>query len=216
MKNVSKRKHIGSSFESFLADEGLLEDCRVAAIALLSARPKSKIENRKSKMPTTSYIALLRAVNVGGTGKLAMTDLVALCKKAGFAHARTYIASGNVLFESRLEKCLSAFTGKSAQVLIRTAAEMAAVLAANPFADKAANRTVAIFLDAPPPANTLQHVTGQAGEEIRLGIREIYVHYAAGMAQTKLKIPAGKTGTARNLNTIAKLAQRAAEPRQGK
>ena len=46
----------------------------------------------------TVYIALLRAVNVGGTGKLPMEQLVELCAGAGFTGARTYIASGNVIF----------------------------------------------------------------------------------------------------------------------
>ena len=48
-----------------------------------------------------AYVALLRAVNVGGTGKLPMSDLKALCEKAGFGKVRTYIASGNVVFDSR-------------------------------------------------------------------------------------------------------------------
>jgi uncharacterized protein (DUF1697 family) len=48
------------------------------------------------------YIALLRAVNVGGTGKLPMADLKAMCGDAGFARVQTYIASGNAVFESRL------------------------------------------------------------------------------------------------------------------
>ena len=48
----------------------------------------------------TAYVALLRAVNVGGTGKLAMTDLAAMCKDAGFRQVKTYIASGNVIFTS--------------------------------------------------------------------------------------------------------------------
>ena len=47
-----------------------------------------------------NYIALLRAVNVGGTGKLPMTDLQAMCRDAGFTKIRTYIASGNVVFQS--------------------------------------------------------------------------------------------------------------------
>jgi uncharacterized protein (DUF1697 family) len=46
------------------------------------------------------YIALLRAVNVGGTGKLPMTTLRAMCGEAGFSRVRTYIASGNVVFAS--------------------------------------------------------------------------------------------------------------------
>ena len=47
-----------------------------------------------------TFIALLRAVNVGGTGKLQMSELRALCEHLGFLKVRTYIASGNVLFES--------------------------------------------------------------------------------------------------------------------
>ena len=50
----------------------------------------------------TTYIALLRAVNVSGTGKLPMADLKALCMAAGLLNVRTYIASGNVVFESKL------------------------------------------------------------------------------------------------------------------
>jgi hypothetical protein len=48
----------------------------------------------------TNYIALLRAVNVGGTGKLPMADLKAICSDAGFIQVQTYIASGNVVFKS--------------------------------------------------------------------------------------------------------------------
>jgi uncharacterized protein (DUF1697 family) len=50
-------------------------------------------------------------------------------------------------------------------------------------------------------------ISGQAAEEVALGTREIYVHYGEGMAKTKLKIPAAKCGTARNMNTVAKLAE---------
>jgi uncharacterized protein (DUF1697 family) len=88
---------------------------------------------------------------------------------------------------------------------------MAAVLAANPFPQMPANRTHAHFLDKPPAADTLQTISNQASEEIRLGLREIYVYYADGMGESKLKIPAAKNGTARNMNTIAKLAEMAAE-----
>jgi uncharacterized protein (DUF1697 family) len=87
---------------------------------------------------------------------------------------------------------------------------MAGVLTANPFRDTAPNRTVAIFLDAPPPDDTLARVSGIDGEDVRLGTREIYVHYGDGMAHSKLKIPAAKAGTARNMNTVAKLAALAA------
>ncbi len=168
----------------------------------------------------TSYVALLRAVNVGGTGKLPMSDLKALCEAAGFLEVRTYIASGNVLFASRssepeiktmLEAKLHAYAGKPVGVLVRSAAEMAEVLVENPFPHAPPNRTMAIFLQEAPPVDALYEIAGQRGEEVALGRREIYVHYGDGMADSKLKIPAAKTGTARNMNTVAKLAALAAK-----
>lgn len=167
-----------------------------------------------------AFIALLRAVNVGGTGKLPMNELKAMCEELGFGSVRTYIASGNVVFTSRkseatvksaLEKRLEAHAGKPVGVLVRSAAEMAQVLAGNPFPNAAPNRTVAIFLDGKPPADTLAGIRGRKNEEIKLGRREIYVHYADGIGQSKLVIPAAKSGTARNLNTIAMLAKMAAD-----
>ena len=166
-----------------------------------------------------AYVALLRAVNVGGTGKLPMAELKAMCVAEGFAGVQTYIASGNVVFESKLpaakvkaalEKRLQAYAGKPVGVVIRTAAEMAAVLAATPFPKAPGNWTVAIFLDEAPPADALSDIRGQQDEEVRLGKREIYVAYGAGMGRSKLKIPAAAKGTARNINTIAKLAELAA------
>lgn len=164
------------------------------------------------------YVALLRAVNVGGTGLLTMTDLARLCSEAGCTKVKTYVASGNVVFESsaaaatvkaRLERSLLAHAGKPVGVLIRTADQIAAVLKQNPFPAKEAKYTVAIFLDDPPPTDTLAHVTGRTNEEIRLGRREIYVHYPTGMGRSKLRIPAAKTGTARNMNTVRKLVEMA-------
>ena len=164
----------------------------------------------------THYIALLRAVNVGGTGKLPMSDLKALCEAAGFADVRTYIASGNVLFNSKLgegavqkelQQRLQAHAGKPIGVLIRTAAEMAQVLADNPFAEAPGNRVVAIFLDDAPPANALDDVKHQKLERLASGKREIYVHYGDGMADSRLTISAAKAGTGRNIHTVAKLAE---------
>jgi uncharacterized protein (DUF1697 family) len=166
-----------------------------------------------------AFVALLRAVNVGGTGKLPMQKLQTICAMLGFTQVRTYIASGNVVFQSKLpeakvkaalEKSLAAYAGKPVGVMVRNAREMAAVAAANPFPDAAPNRTVAIFLDEAPPADTLKLVTGQKDEEVRLGVREIYIHYGEGMASSKLKVPTAKKGTARNMNTVAKLAEMAA------
>ena len=167
------------------------------------------------------YIALLRAVNVGGTGKLPMADLRAICRDAGFTRVETYIASGNVIFESKgaaskvkaeLEARLLAYVKKPIGVVLRTAAEMAAVLKANPFSKAQPKFTYAIFLDERPPRDALDHAVGQNDEEMRLVDREIFVHYPSGMGRSKLRIPAAKTGTARNMNTIAKLAEMAAKP----
>lgn len=164
----------------------------------------------------TTFIALLRAVNVGGTGKLPMTELKSMCESAGFTAVRTYIASGNVVFDSgksaatvktALEAALLAYAGKAVRVLVRSAPELAEVLANNPFPEKAPNRTVAIFLDLAPPADTLATLAGRKDELIQLGTREIYVHYGDGMADSTLKIRAASEGTARNLNTIAKLVE---------
>ena len=166
------------------------------------------------------YVALLRAVNVGGTGKLPMSELKAMCEQAGFGKVRTFIASGNVVFESKqtaaqvsaaLGSRLAAYAGKPVGVLVRTGEEMAAVLAANPFADEAPNRVGAIFLDEAPPAGALDRITGRNGERLALGKREIYVHYGDGMANSRLKIAAATTGTARNINTVAKLAAMAVQ-----
>ena len=160
------------------------------------------------------FVALLRAVNVGGV-TLAMKDLTALCSKAGFANVRTYIASGNAVFTSALpeieiktllEAQLAAHAGRPVGVLVRTGAELAAVLERNPFPDRRPDRTVAIFLDEAPPADMLAGITGRKDEEIALGTREIYVHYGEGMGRSKLKIRAARSGTARNMNTVAKLA----------
>jgi uncharacterized protein (DUF1697 family) len=168
-----------------------------------------------------TYIALLRAVNVGGTSKLPMTELKAMCIALGFIQVQTYIASGNVVFQSRLseskvktalESKLIAYAGKAVGVHIRTAAQMQAVLETNPFKTEAPNRILAIFLDAPVDTSTaLTGLSGQQDEQIALGLNELYVHYGEGMAHSKLKIPVAKTGTARNMNTVAALARMATE-----
>jgi uncharacterized protein (DUF1697 family) len=166
-----------------------------------------------------AYIALLRAVNVVGTGKLPMVELKAICEKAGFKSVKTYIASGNVVFKSGkseaavkavLEAALEAYMGKPVGVMVRTAAEMAAVKAANPFPHLHNSSTLAIFIDEPPPVDALDKVAGRGNELLSLGTREVYVYYADGVGKSKLRIPCAKKGTGRNMNTVAKLAEMAA------
>ena len=163
-------------------------------------------------MPT--FVALLRAVNVGGFGKLPMKDLSALCTgRLGFDNVRTYIQSGNVVFECglsektirmRLEKALTERLGKRSDVVVRTASELRSVLKGNPFPNAEPARVGVYFFSDPPHKNLLDDVVAPGGEEVRLGRREFYIHFPDGMGRSKLKLPP-VVGTMRNINTVAKL-----------
>jgi uncharacterized protein (DUF1697 family) len=162
-----------------------------------------------------AFVALLRAINVGGTGKLAMADLVKLCEKVGFSGAKTYIQSGNVVFESRgseakvkaaFERALAAKLGKPVGVFLRSAAELEQVLARNPFKQAAPNRVIVMFLDKAPPKNAVAEVIPPGGEELVLHGRELYIHFPNGQGASKLKVPLASVATGRNINTVTKLA----------
>jgi len=164
-------------------------------------------------------VALLRAVNVEGTGKLPMATLTQLCQASGFDQVKTYVASGNVVFRSdadedqvrsAIESRLEAYAGKPVGVLVRTGGEIADVLARNPFADHPGNRTVALFVDEPLPPDALDKAVGVQGEQLCLGQRVIFIAYGEGMGTSRLRVPAAMAGTARNMNTVAKLAEMAA------
>ena len=171
------------------------------------------------------YVALLRAVNVGGTGKLTMADLRAACDGLGFAGAKTYIQSGNVVFRSdlpepavqaKLEQALAAKMGKAPGVLLRSRRQLDDIAAkAERFLDAKPNLLLITFLPEPPPADALDKLVAPDGEEVRIDGREIYVHYPNGSGRSKLKLPALRPGTARNLNTIRKLAEMAAAMEDG-
>jgi uncharacterized protein (DUF1697 family) len=163
----------------------------------------------------TPYVALLRAVNVGGTGKLPMAELRAMAKTLGFEAVRTFIASGNLLFESKLsehaikamlEARLEAYAGKRVPVLIRTGAEMAAIVAADPFPDAHGSRHMVFFYDAVPATDLISRVRDKVGERLATGARELYVDYGDGIRHTKLKIPGTEDRTGRNMNSVRKMA----------
>ncbi|CDY74913.1 protein of unknown function DUF1697 [Caballeronia glathei] len=167
----------------------------------------------------TVFIALLRAVNVGGTGKLPMKDLAALCADLGFENVRTYIQSGNVVLSSRhaersvqrkLEEALAAKAGKPVDVMVRSAAEMRAVLDHNPFPDAPPARVAVVFLAHDAPKRLGDDLVIPGGEEVRAAKRELYIHYPDGMGKSRLRLPAALVGTARNINTVGKLAEMAA------
>ncbi len=164
---------------------------------------------------SASHVALLRGINVGGSGLLAMKELANLCTAAGLRSVRTYIQSGNVIFDSdqpeaairfRLEPVLHARVGKPVDVMIRTAEEMRSVLRDNPFPDKEPAKVAIAFLHQPPPMDLMEHVVAPGGEQVQLGTREVYLFYPEGMGRSKLKLPLKDTAaTVRNMNTVAKL-----------
>jgi uncharacterized protein (DUF1697 family) len=173
------------------------------------------------------FIALLRAVNVGGTGRLPMQDLKAACEKAGLKRVSTYIASGNLVFEiDKSEPAVKTlitqllrdrFRLTKNHTLIRTPRSLASVIAGNPFAAAATqrpNRLMINFLDGLPPAGFADALSAYRGpERLRLDGEHLYVDYAEGMARSKLtpfldkalKVPA----TGRNWNTTNRLLEMA-------
>jgi uncharacterized protein (DUF1697 family) len=170
----------------------------------------------------TAYVALLRGVNLVGKSTLKMADLKAIADELKLEQARTYIASGNLLFVSdraeeplrlALEKALQAHMGKDVRVMLRTAKEMAAVVKANPFMDRPGNSVQAFFMNEAPPKGLIETVRNKADDErIATGRREVFVAYGEkGIGRSRLRIPTAEAGTARNMNTVAKLAGLARE-----
>jgi uncharacterized protein (DUF1697 family) len=162
------------------------------------------------------FAAFLRAVNVGGTGKLPMAALRAMCEAEGFTAVETYIASGNVGFTSKfsrdqakakLEKQLAQHFGKPAGLFLRDADQLKAMINCNPFPKAEGNRLMVILLAADPLRRMIEEAKNQRDEEIALGEACLYVHYPSGMGQSKLKIPGAEHGTARNINTIRKMLE---------
>lgn len=160
------------------------------------------------------YVALLRAVNVGGTGKLPMADLRALAESCGCSYARTYIQSGNLVatrkgtarqLQATLAAALATRMGKPVGVLVRTAAELEAVLAANPFPEAPPERVLVLFLDAPPAPGALAGWRIPGGERLTVVGRELFIHFPDGMGASRLKVPFADVGTGRNLNTVRAL-----------
>lgn len=164
-----------------------------------------------------TYIAFLRGINVVGANILPMKELRALCEKIGFQAVRTYIQSGNVIFESRLseralagklEAALRKKMGKPITVSFRTADELKRVLDNNPFPKAEPARVGIMFFPEKVGRNFLAGVSTTTGEEVKIGRREVYVYYPNGMGRSKLKLPReAEKGTTRNVNTVRKIVE---------
>jgi uncharacterized protein (DUF1697 family) len=162
----------------------------------------------------TVYVAFLRAVNVGGRGILKMEDLHAVFVACGLENVRTFLQSGNVLFDSdrterslkqELERKVADKMGRAVGVLIRTAAELREVVMANPFPDGDASLIGIFFLPKALPARLLTDLELGGPEDVQMIGREVFVHYPDGIGRSKMKLPFAADGTSRNLNTISRL-----------
>jgi uncharacterized protein (DUF1697 family) len=169
------------------------------------------------------YVALLRGINVGGKAKVPMAALRDVCAAAGCEDVVTYIQSGNVVLSSQLkadglqsalEKAIAAEFGFSPAVMIRTAREMAAVVAKNPYPD-ADEKTVHVgFLHAPPGAATKKCLTGIDcdPEELTVVGRDVYLHLPNGVGRADLPAKMDRClrpaqVTVRNWRTVTKLVE---------
>ncbi|MBI9115679.1 DUF1697 domain-containing protein [Sanguibacter suaedae] len=162
-----------------------------------------------------TVVALLRAVNVGGTGRLAMADLRTLCTRLGYEDVRTYIQSGNLVLRTDdppatvrqdLETALREHLGAPVDVVVRTGNELRALADAIPFPDADGARVSVLVGNDPVPRADVEAVVSPDGEEVVCGEREVYVHYPNGMGRSRLRLPSTLgVVTARNMNTIRRL-----------
>jgi uncharacterized protein (DUF1697 family) len=174
-----------------------------------------------------TYIALLRAINVGGNAKIAMTDLKSLLADLGYANPQTLLQTGNLIFQSKassgdkleakLEQAAADRFDLQTDVLVRTASEWQKAIAANPFPKEAASDPSHLLIMPLKKAPTKQAVkdlqTAIHGRETVAAVgRELYIVYPDGIGRSKLtnkliETRLGTRGTGRNWNTALKLAE---------
>lgn len=177
----------------------------------------------------TAFVALLRAVNLGSHGKVAMPALRDMLVGLGFDDARTLLNSGNAVFngkgtaaalETKLEEKAAQQLGLNTEFFVRTAAHWDAIVAANPFAKEARDApgilVLACLKDTPTAAAVKALQAASKGpEQIRAVGKQLYVTYPNGQGRSKLTTALVAkhvgTNTARNWNTVLKLAAAVAE-----
>lgn len=176
-----------------------------------------------------AIVCLLRGVNVGGNNKIKMDALRALCESLGLDSPRTYVNSGNAVFQAkernldslarRIEDTIERSAGFRPAVILRTAAEMAEVVSRNPFAsreDIPASKLLVTFLAREPDPAARVRAAGinRGPEELHILGREIYTYFPNGMGRSKFPFAAfdralGVSGTGRNWNSVTKLLEMA-------
>jgi uncharacterized protein (DUF1697 family) len=176
----------------------------------------------------TTFVSLLRGINVGGHHQVPMAELQALSKALGYKQVITYGHAGNVVFTceetdptqlaKRLEKGFAQQFGFAVTILVRTAEQFHQMVCNSPFAsqpEKESQWILVLFLTTRPTSTALQALqeTHAGPEEIHLMGQEMYLYYPQGIGRSKLS-PAflekklQTTGTGRNWNTILQLQKR--------
>ena len=170
----------------------------------------------------TRYVALLRGINLGARNKIGMADLRALVAGLGAEDVETYVQSGNVVFTSvpsedtfasRLEEGIRREHGHAVAVLVRTGAELARLVAANPFLEAGkdpASLHVTFLTEA--AGRTRLEAPDHGDDEFRVVGREIYLHCPNGYGRSKLsnaffEKKLGVIATTRNWRTVTTLAE---------
>jgi uncharacterized protein (DUF1697 family) len=176
---------------------------------------------RKWNETVNTHVAFLRGINVGGNTMISMKDLAAICTHIGLENVRTYLNSGNVLFQSPLpeaelqrvlETAISGKTGKEIGVIVRSPEDLGGVVRNNPFPEAVPSQVGVLLVTEPVAKNILAEFVIPGREKVVPGKREVYVHYPDGMGHSKLKWPLSlRSGTMRNINTLAKLVGLAGE-----
>jgi uncharacterized protein (DUF1697 family) len=176
---------------------------------------------------STRYVALLRGINVGKAHQLGMPRLKELLTERGHRNVRTHLRSGNVVLDSPLgeadlvadlEKAIEKEFGFAVPVVVRTGAEIAAVIAGDPFATVATDpaRYLVTFFPDPPSKDHVDALPpAEGGGEYLVAGRELYLWLPDGIANTPLAAwkwdrLLGVAGTGRNWNTVTKLGELAA------
>ena len=168
----------------------------------------------------TTYVALLRGINVGTAKRVAMPALRQLATSLGYGGARTHINSGNLILTSdqpaeevvhALEQGIEQTFGLHSDVVVRTAERLAEVVRDNPYPDGDPSRVTVAFLAGPAPAGVTERLAALAADDEPFTVRplEVYVHYGRGQAASalaaKFAATLGVSATVRNLRTVTKL-----------
>ncbi len=175
-------------------------------------------------MQLTTYIALLRGINVGTANKLPMVRLRSLCADLGWADVQTCIQSGNIVFraravrrrlEERIEQAIAEQLGLRIPVIVRAAADWPSYIEGNPFieaCEREPNLVMLALSKAPPNPGSEDALQERArnGERVALVGDALWIHYVGGASNSKL-FPGsldrivGSPVTTRNWRTVLKL-----------